>query len=371
MNEPFFTPSDFVAVLNQTLEYAYPNVTIVGELSNFKISRNKWVYFDLKDEGASVKFFGTIYNLPGPLEEGMVVRVVGRPRMSDKYGFSITIQSIMPEGEGSLKKAADLLREKLEKEGLFDQERKRSVIYPPTNIGLIASKESAAYADFNKVLDARWQGINIFHKDVQVQGEKAVTDVVAAIKQLNELGTELDVIVITRGGGSADDMAAFNTEQVARAIASSRTPTLVAIGHEIDVCLAELVADIRASTPSNSAELMVPSRKEVIDALKEYSNRMDSYVKSITKNAAANLEQDEQSLTNNLKRILGSADESLAHKASLLEALSPALVLARGYAILKDSKGKVIRTVKNMKPGTVVHVGVADGNVKAVIKEVE
>ena len=144
-NEIIMNVSEFVAVLNQTLEYAYPNVVVCGELANFKVSKNRWVYFDLKDEEATVRFFGTVYQLPGPLDDGMMVAVKGSPRLHPQYGFSVTVQSIRPIGEGSIKKAAKLLEAKLAAEGLFAAERKRKLPYPPTSIGLVASVESAAY----------------------------------------------------------------------------------------------------------------------------------------------------------------------------------------------------------------------------------
>ena len=261
------TVSEFVAVLNQTLEFAYPNVTVSGELANFRVSKNRWVYFDLKDEESSVKFFGTIYQLPGPLEDGMMLAVSGMPRLHPLYGFSVNVVSIRPVGEGSIKKAAKLLEAKLAGEGLFDLERKRPLPYPPTHIGLITSAESAAYRDFVKVLGARWGGIKISLIDVQVQGEVSPAQLVAAIEQFNQAAEPPEVLVVTRGGGSAEDLQAFSTEQVTRAVAASRIPTLVAIGHEVDISLAELAADQRASTPSNAAELLVPDRRAVLAGL--------------------------------------------------------------------------------------------------------
>jgi exodeoxyribonuclease VII large subunit len=162
------SPVDFVALLNQTLEFAYPTVTIEGELSNFRISKNRWVYFDLQDDAASVKFFGTVYMLPGPLEDGLKLRVVGSPRLHPRFGFSINILSMAPVGEGSIKKAADLLAAKLEAEGLFDPARKRLLPPAPKTIGLITAAASAAYADFIKILNERWGGIEILLADVYV-----------------------------------------------------------------------------------------------------------------------------------------------------------------------------------------------------------
>src|SRR5665213_3602045 len=260
--------SDFVALLNQTLEYAYPGVVITGELANFRVSKNKWVYFDLKDELASVKFFGSVYNLPGPLEDGMLLRVRGQPRLHPLYGFSVTVSSIQPAGEGSIKRAAALLQAKLAAEGLFDESRKRPLPYPPSRIGLITSAQSAAYADFIKIINARWQGVEIQLIDVQVQGEVAPDQITAALERFNGEAEPPETIVIIRGGGSAEDLAAFSTEQVTRAVAASRVPTLVAIGHEIDLSLAELAADRRASTPSNAAELLVPDRAQALAQLR-------------------------------------------------------------------------------------------------------
>ncbi|HET7630253.1 MAG TPA: exodeoxyribonuclease VII large subunit, partial [Candidatus Saccharimonadales bacterium] len=224
--------SDFVALHNQILEYALPEVTIVGELTNFRVSKNRWIYFDLKDETASVRFFGTVYQLSGPLEDGMLLRVRGTPRLHPLYGFSVTVSSLQPAGEGSLLKAFDLLQAKLTAEGLFDPARKRSLPYPPERIGLITSSESAAYADFMKIIGARWSGLEIVLADVQVQGEAAIAQLVAAVEMFNQLAQPPEVLIVTRGGGSAEDLQAFSSEQVTRAVAASRIPTLVAVGHE-------------------------------------------------------------------------------------------------------------------------------------------
>ena len=171
MDDLVLTVSDFVAVFNQTIEFAYPNVVLRGELANLRVSKNRWVYFDLKDDLASVKCFGTVYQLPGPLEDGMLLEVRAVPRLHPQFGFSLTVQNITPVGEGSIKRAATLLQAKLAKEGLFDENRKRRLPYPPARVGLITSVGSAAYADFIKILDARWGGIELLMADVQVQGE--------------------------------------------------------------------------------------------------------------------------------------------------------------------------------------------------------
>lgn len=368
--ELVFTPSDFVAVLNQTLEFAYPLVTIEGELANVRVSRNKWVYFDIKDETASVKCFGTVYMLPGPIEEGMMVRIVASPRMHPLYNFSLNLQSITPVGEGSLKRAADLLLQKLTKEGLFDPARKRMVPFAPQSVGLITSKESAAHADFIKILNERWSGVQVLHYDVQVQGEPAVQDIVKALEVMNQLSSPPEVLVITRGGGGADDLAAFNTEQVVRAIAGSRIPTLVAIGHEVDVSLAELVADLQASTPSNAAELLVPDKKQILLQLNLEKSHLSSTIKNYIKTQLEYFRGVTLEMGRRVEYVFGGAEQTLARQADLLDALNPELALKRGYAVIR-SGGMVIKTVKSLETGQEISFQMQDGSAKAVVSKVE
>jgi exodeoxyribonuclease VII large subunit len=361
--------SDFVALLNQTLEFAYPSVVITGELANFRVSKNKWVYFDLKDELASVKFFGSVYNLPGPLEDGMLLRVRGQPRLHQLYGFSVNVLSIQPAGEGTIKRAAALLQAKLAAEGLFDEARKRPLPYPPARIGLITSKQSAAYADFIKILNARWRGVEVQLIDVQVQGEIAPDQIVAALEQFNGEAEPPDVIVIVRGGGSAEDLAAFSTEQVTRAVATSRALTLVAIGHEIDLSLAELAADRRASTPSNAAELLVPDRAQSLAELKNYSHRLKQAGQRQLQLARAGLRQQTETLDQNLRQILNRAALSVKNQAQLLDALNPQAILRRGYAIVRQA-ARPVRSTRSLSTGGIVDVQLSDGGFTATVDRI-
>lgn len=361
--------SEFVALLNQTLEYAYSSVTVTGELANFRVSKNRWVYFDLKDEGASVKFFGTIYQMPGPLEDGMLVSVRGVPRLHQLYGFSVTVQSIQPTGEGSIKKAAKLLEAKLAAEGLFDIERKRSLPYPPQHIGLITSGESAAYRDFVKIINARWGGLRITHVDVQVQGEAAVMQVVQALAQLNALAEAPEVLVITRGGGSAEDLQVFSTEQVTRAVAASRIPTLVAIGHEVDVSLAELAADQRASTPSNAAELLVPDRRAILSNLQEHRKRLARYAANSVHNARQELRIEKDTLANSVKQLVQQAREQLALRTKLLNAYNPTAALQRGYALVRKNS-VVVKSGADLKKNDEIAIELVDAQLTTTVKSI-
>lgn len=358
--------SEFVALVNQTLDFAYPIVSIVGEVSNFRVSKNRWVYFDLKDEEASVKFFGTVYQLPGPLEDGLLVRVKGSPRLHQQYGFSVNILEIQPEGEGSIKKAKTLLETKLAKEGLFDDLRKRSLPYPPERIGLITSGDSAAYVDFVKILNERWGGLEIIHSDVQVQGASSSSDIVQAIVSLNQLPKPPEVLIITRGGGSTEDLASFSTEQVVRAVSASRIPTLVAVGHEIDISLAELAADVRASTPSNAAELLVPDKKHVLMVLSKQRESLIEALKSQLKSADQFLADASKSLQQTIQQTLFNSQQILARQRDLLQALNPAMALKRGYAIIR-SNGQVVTSAKKLKKGDSITINMHDGTAKGTI----
>jgi exodeoxyribonuclease VII large subunit len=371
VNEPLILGvSDFVAYVNQTLEMAYPYVVIEGELANFRVSRNRWVYFDLKDADASVRFFGTVWSLPGPLEDGMILRVSGNPRLHPQFGFSVNVQTIAPVGEGSLRRAADLLTAKLQAEGLFAPERKRPLPYPPGRVALITAAGSAAYADFLKILNARWRGVTVEHFDVQVQGNSAPGQIVSAIAAANALAALPDVLVLTRGGGSADDLAAFSDERVVRAVAASRVPTLVAIGHEVDVSLAELAADQRASTPSNAAELLTPDRAVVLRQLHELRRELGEILQATVRQRQEWLVRHRTELDRGLQTVFRAAQARLAVQKQLLEAYDPAVALRRGYALVR-AEGGIVRRVSDLQVGTAVTLQLSDGTARATITNTE
>lgn len=363
--------SDFVALLNQTLEFAYPSVVVHGELANLRVSKNRWVYFDLKDENSTVKFFGTIYQLPGPLEDGMMLKVRGTPKLHNQYGFSVNVLSIQPQGEGTIRRAAELLQAQLSKEGLFDSARKRSLPYPPFRIGLITSKQSAAYADFIKILNARWRGIEIDLIDVQVQGEVAPAQIVKAIEQFNAMAQPPEVLVLIRGGGSAEDLAAFSTEIVTRSVAASRVPTLIAIGHEIDLSLAELAADLRASTPSNAAEFLVPDRRTVIEQLSRLTDQLDLDVRRRIVNAKLQTIDSIAELDNQINSVIKHASQNLNDSQKLLRAFNPDAILRRGYSIVRTSDNKLLRSSSGLKTSDIVSVKLASGQFLASVTKMK
>jgi len=363
---PAFDVSGAVAVLNQTLDFALPNMAIVGELANFKIAKNRWVYGDIKDDDAKLRLFGTIYDLPGPLEDGMMIEVFARPQIHPQFGFSLNIMGIKPVGQGSIKKAADLLQIKLEKEGLFAPERKRAVPYPPERVGLITSSESAAYGDFMKILNERWQGVEIEVYDTQVQGEAAAEGIIAGLKHFST-SSSVDAVVVIRGGGSTDDLAVFSIEQVVREVAASRVPTCVAIGHEMDISLAELAADLRASTPSNAAELLFPDKNDVARRLKLKRKHLGDFVSSHLETKTANLDAVKSDLVRAVEGVLDGKLQDLQHAKAMLEAFHPRATLKRGYALVTTQNGKLVTSKSQLKAGDGLKVTLKDGDIKTKV----
>jgi exodeoxyribonuclease VII large subunit len=367
-SQPSFSPTDFVAVLNQTLEFAYPNVTIIGELSDFRISRGRWLYFSLKDDYSSVSFFGSVYQLPGPLEDGMMLSVVGQPRLHQRFGFSVNVLSMAPSGEGSIKKAADMLKHKLSAEGLFDPQRKRALPLYPDRIGLITATGSAAQADFIKILDERWGGVEVVLADSIMQGMSAPANIAKAIDYLNQ-HEALDLLVITRGGGSNEDLAAFSDERVVRAIAGSRSPTLVAIGHETDESLAELAADARASTPTNAAGLAVPLRDTELASLDAHRQTLSVSAINLCSMALSELRTQRSMLATSLDQLFNRHFDLLAAKRQSADNLNPLAVLKRGYALISKG-GQLLRSVSLVGAGDKLNLRLHDGRIYADVDKV-
>ncbi len=375
----------FLGVLNETLNFAFPSVIVEGEVSSFKVNQGKWVFFDLKDEDATLPCFMPLYQLKVPLEDGMKVRVTGVPKITNWGKFSFTAKSIALAGEGELKRAFQLLKAKLEKEGLFAAERKRVLPAFPRTIGLVTSGQSAAYADFIKIIQSRWGGLDIQLADVQVQGAAAPVQIVNAVTHFNQLSAPVDVLVIIRGGGSLEDLQAFNTEDVARAIAGSRTPTLVGVGHEVDVSLADFAADLRAATPTDAARLVVPDRNQI---LQDITHRQNHLYQTITSQIAlrhhvldrhagrlerfvrlpqARLQTLRQRLLQSEHLLTSQALHKLVSLERLLASFNPAATLKRGYAIVRHND-EVLREAKQVSTGDLLMVQLAEGNLTTKVE---
>ncbi len=366
--ELVFSPSDFVDIFNQTIDYAYPRIVVEGEISSLRIAKNRWLYFDIKDEFATLRCFGTVYMMPGPLEDGMMVRIVCTPRLHPQFNFSLNIQSIIPVGEGAIAKQAELLFKKLDAEGLFLPERKRPLPYPPERVALITSSESAAYADFTKILKARWPQTAIDVFDVQVQGLVAPEQIVEAFNRVNTSAESYGAVVLIRGGGSAEDLSAFNDERIVRAIAGSRAPTMVAIGHEVDESLAELVSDARASTPSNAAELLAPNLATVKLEIETLKQSLAGMIRSIVDIQREILQSLKKTFSSRLTLRIKNEQTSLGYAKERLRLLNPKEVLRRGYSMIR-SNDVLVRNGADLTVGDTVDIIFVDTSRKAVIKK--
>ncbi len=331
---PRFGVSDFVALTNQTLEFAYPNVEVEGEVASFKVNQGKFVFFDLKDSEASVGCFMTLWQLRQPIEDGMKVIVTATPKLTNWGKFSLTVRAIRPSGEGSLKKSFELLKAKLDKEGLFSEERKRPLPDLPKKIAVISSTGAAGYADFIKIVGDRYGGLHIDVAHVQVQGEAAPDQMIRALKYFNTQEELADVLVMLRGGGSTDDLSAFNDELLVREVAASRVPVLAGIGHETDESLVDLAADVSAATPSNAAQLLVPDKREIIQQAR-------GIVRAVLPTVEYALDMQAGECKRLLEHSLGLVDDALetaeserSQLARIVAQFDPRAVLARGYSIV-------------------------------------
>ncbi|MDR2523919.1 MAG: exodeoxyribonuclease VII large subunit [Candidatus Nomurabacteria bacterium] len=366
-----FSVSDAAAVINQTLEYAFPLISVTGEVANFKISGQKWVFFDLKDEAMSLKCFMPAWNLRTEVADGMTVIVAARPRLG-RYGFSLNIETLRPTGEGSIKKAFELLRAKLTVEGLFAPERKRSLPDLPAHIGVISSTGAAGYRDFLKILDARFGNMRVKVADTAVQGDGAADQMIRALEYFNTSSHPPEVVAILRGGGSRDDLAAFDDERLVRAIAGSRLPTIVGVGHEIDETLADLAADVRASTPSNAAEILVPDRREIVATLVAELRRVVTATENQLDEVGGNTSDSLDVISTRLDQTVERAEQNLKRLTGMLKQLDPKVVLGRGYAIVRAENGQVLRQSPSLGERLCIETSVAeiDAEVVAMRKKV-
>ena len=328
---------------------------VEGEVASFKVNQDKWVFFDLKDEECSVGCFMPLFQLRMPLEDGMKVMVKAVPKLTKWGRFSLTVKQIVPVGEGNLKKSFELLKKKLDNEGLFDPSKKRELPEDLAEIGVISSTQAAGYADFCKILNARWGGIKVQVAHTQVQGMDAADQIISALKYFNEKA-EVQVIAIIRGGGSADDLAVFNDEALVREIAGSRIPIITGIGHEIDESLADLAADVVASTPTNAAEILTPvdKRAEALAVRKEVEEIGDRVMEMVEMKRGeiglagmskigdkimemVAIERNKIDILKVSNILISKIDEVISQiqfRQKTLEGLNPDRVLRQGYAIV-------------------------------------
>ncbi len=380
-----------VSLINdQLFKIAGPQLMIEGEVAEYGVSQGKWVRFTLKDvnDGALLKCFMTIYQLHVDIENGDRIIVEATPKIYPKYGqFTLNINRIEPVGEGALAKKLAALKKQLDSEGLFDESRKRDIPLYPGRIGIVTSRDAAAFTDFVRILSNRWGDVDIDLAHVRVQGVNAPPEIVMAINYFNELqgANRPDVLVLTRGGGSLEDLMAFNDESVVRAVFGSSIPIVVGIGHERDESLAELAADRRASTPSNAAEMMVPDKVAIMASIEMMERRMIDRVEDAVRSREVAVDRAVTRVTNVLQTIrfeveravsgieyagekirveLKRSAERVDSLTRYLREMDPKRVLGRGYAIVR-SGSKIVKDPSKLDKGDRLEVELAKGSVTA------
>ncbi|MCL2444629.1 exodeoxyribonuclease VII large subunit [Candidatus Saccharibacteria bacterium] len=351
------TVSEFVQIANETFQFTFPEIFIEGEVNSFKVNQSKFVFFDLRDSESTVSCFMMLFQMRFPLENGMRVVVRATPKITNWGKFSLTVSQISPVGQGSIKKSLDLLRTKLSTEGIFANKRPLPEVI--SKIAVISSKDAAGYHDFIKILSERWSDLQIDLAHVQVQGFTAPDQIVRALHYFNEKSSH-DIIAIIRGGGSADDLAPFNDEVLARAIAASKIPTVTGIGHEVDETLADLAADIRTSTPSNAAQLITPDKNTAISQIYSDLTHTRTYLLDQITYVSQDLRTEISTLSTHLHHQIDRRLAEVTSLRSLAEQLDPETVLARGYATITGSPtlGQIVNitTSKNFIQAEVKNV---------------
>jgi len=390
-----FTVSELQATVRDTLEADFHDVAVDGEISRPTLPRSGHCYFTLKDEGATlsaVMWRSTVQRLRFEVEDGMAVRARGHLTVYPPSGrYQMIVQALEPRGAGPLQVAFEQLRRRLESEGLFDPARKVALPPFPRRVALGTSPTGAAVRDLIRVAHRRWPALELVIVPVRVQGEGAAAEIAAAIGLADGLG--FDVLVVGRGGGSLEDLWAFNEEVVARAVAAAATPVVSAVGHETDVTISDLVADLRAATPSQAAELVAPSRDEQEGVVAGLARRLshalrravDERAERLGRVVAARALRDplavvrdrEQALDDRARRLARAGSSAirlqrlrLEAAAGRLEALSPLSVLARGYSVtLKE--GRVLRRAADARPGDLVETRLHEGRLRAEVRDIE
>jgi len=336
--------SELTHAIKAQLESKFAQVVIVGEVSNFKAHPSGHHYFSLKDEGASISavmFRGANSRLKFQLENGQRVVAIGKISVYPPRGsYQIVLSQLEPEGLGALQLAFEQLKKKLEAEGLFAADRKRAIPKFPTCVALITSSSGAAVRDILNVLDRRFSGLHILIYPVKVQGEGSAQEIAQGIKDLNSYFPEIDVMIVGRGGGSIEDLWAFNEEVVARALAASKIPTISAVGHEVDFTIADFVADLRAPTPSAAAELVIANKIETI-------RHVDHLVQRLAR-IEDRLEYFRMKLDDLSQRLSGTLMDVLAERRLKFEKLKMRLFERSPFMLLKETRHRFDLAIRDL-----------------------
>ncbi|MFH0921056.1 MAG: exodeoxyribonuclease VII large subunit [Fibrobacterota bacterium] len=386
---------DLTLLIKGQLESAFPDLLVEGEISNYIDHASGHIYFTLKDDKSQVRC--TLWkwarkHLRFTPEDGMKVRILGEVRVYEKAGsYQLNVKALEPSGIGALQLAFEQLKERLGKEGLFDAGRKRPMPVFPARIGIVTSESGAALRDIIKVARRRMPSCALVLNPALVQGEGAAQDIARAIREFNAYGN-VDLLIVGRGGGSLEDLWAFNEEAVARAIAESVIPVVSAVGHEVDTTIADYVADLRAPTPSAAVEMVLPSRDDLIVRVKSladavasslrgtvnaYRERLQRLIMSrvltrpqeILAPLVQRLDDLGRFMELHMERLLDQARHRLSAASGKLDLLSPLGVLARGYSITRR-EGAVTTDAAVFRPGDELETVLAKGRVKSRVEQI-
>jgi exodeoxyribonuclease VII large subunit len=411
---PYLSVSDVTRLVNDILELQFPQLLFRGEISQMTVAQSGHIYFTVKDEGAQLScalWAGVARTLTFKPRIGMTVRCHGRPNVYAQSGrFQVVVHRMFEDGEGELRRRFLELQARLETEGFFAVERKRPLPFMPKAVGIVTSRTGAVIHDMMVKIKERFPSMIVYLADTRVQGEGAASEIAQAIRKLDQSGL-VDVLIVARGGGSLEDLWAFNEEEVVKAVFACRHPVISGVGHEVDVTLCDLVADVRAPTPTAAAEMVVPHKDDLLNYVLELNRRLRdtdrwyepkvqrvddlslrlrSRLVAVSTEASLKVKAAESALgrikpnrvieflglklfafetrlSESIKRDLRDRSVKLDSLMARLEALSPQSALNRGFSVLY-SRGVHIRSVADVRPGDPLEARVSDGIITGVVK---
>jgi exodeoxyribonuclease VII large subunit len=396
--EKIYTVTEITREIKDVLEESCPSIWVEGEISNYTLHSSGHRYFSLKDENAQIRCI--LWRFRGARllfepEDGMKVMAFGSITVYEKNGqYQLDVMELIPAGLGKLEIAFQKLKEKLFKEGLFDEEHKKPIPEFPETIGLVTSSTGAAIRDMIKIIHERFPSVKIIVNPVRVQGEKAAEEIAQAIQEFNEFA-KIDVMIVGRGGGSLEDLWAFNEEIVARAIYNSKIPIISAVGHQIDFTISDFVADLRAPTPSAAAQMVVKGKEELLKEIRSNLSKLVSYQTALIGYSVQRLTSAQQSygfrrpldiisqrsqrvdelirqLGDKIKNYFEFTKNDLSLKEEKLEALSPLAVLKRGYSIVRKlPELEIIKDASLLKKEDELEVKFFKGKVRSKVEQVD